>query len=198
MAAASLFLLSACNSETSEEAQAMFAQADSYGCYCGDSVDFPLETHLPEGAEADYEMDVETGSYSLTDCLCEIVDFGFVFSGVDPNWPVVVLDARGDTVDFDITVDLFGTAYIVIPHPENLPDADLSVSVDFIADGEIPAPTLVHAGGLCIIENVVGTIPDPYLSQLQSTYILTEPPVQNGGDSIRRAFVPAKMGGAPY
>jgi hypothetical protein len=191
--AVSLLLTTACNSDKTEVADAILAGALVYPCNTADSVDFPLETQVPESGDMDFVTDVETGPYQLSDCLCEIEEFGFIFQDVDPDWAIIVLDSQGDTLKIELTINQNGTAYILFPNPEDLPDEHLTMFFDFDSGGDGPSPTLVHAGGLCIIENVVGT---GDWQTFVLPYKLTHVPAP--GDTSTRVFIPSRIGGVPY
>ena len=194
--AVSLFLLPSCHSETHEEVSELLIAADFNSCCPADSVDFPLEAEVVETGNSDFEMHLETGTYQLSDCLCEVQNFELTFEGVSPEWPILVLDSRGDTVQVDITVDGSGMTTISIPQPQDLPGEFLTISIDFGMGENDERPTLVTAGGLCIIENVVGTIIGQSNQTMAIPYQLTSSPAN--GPTINRVFIPTSIGGPPY
>lgn len=163
----------------------------------GDSVDFPLEIYTSGVDDADYAVNVETGPYQSTDCLCKIRTYQFYFTGVNPEWPITITDMDGNPVALDIVVDgESGKAIVTILNPELLLDQDLTVLITFgNGDGEL-TPTLVQAGGLCIIENVI--IDQGIPLGLQAPLILFDSSGSSNGGSMRKAYIPTSIGGAPY
>ena len=194
----SLFFITACTSETPELAGATPQGDLVYPCNPTDSVDFPLDAYTFETGNLDMAVDLETGSYQLSDCMCKIEGFQYVFDGVAPDCNILVITADGDTLDstqVEISINEFGVATVLLPNPEILTDDRLTVYFVFDAEGDDPKPTLVHAGGLCIIENVVGTV--AWNTQtLQTPYVLTQTDVN--GNTLKKIFIPTAIGGMSY
>lgn len=194
--AVSMLLVTSCNFEKAEMAEVVLATDTVTPCEPTDSVDFPLATYTFTSGDIDFATVLETGAYQSSDCLCEVEKFLFVFSDVESDWEIVILDAQGDSLDCEIVIDSTGTAYIFLGNPEDLPDGNLTMFFDFDAGGTDPNPTLEHAGGLCIIENVVGTGTWPL--NLTDPYKLMPPHSPPPRDPKVRVFIPTAIGGTPY
>ena len=193
----SLFFLTACNSEALEISEATPVADMDYPCTPDDFVDFPLDAYTMQSSNLDMAVDVETGTYQLSDCMCKVEGFQYVFNGVNPDGNILLITTDGDTLDsteVEITIDAQGVATVVLPNPEILPDDRLTVYFVFDTEGDDPKPVLVHAGGLCIIENVVGTIAG--ITQLQDPFVLEQTDVN--GNTFKKIYIPASIGGMPY
>lgn len=156
---AAVFFGMGCNHQAAEEAEVILAQTldptPPNDCEPGYYVEFPLETETFEAGDVEFETHVETGTYILDECKCLIESFELVFEGMDSTWTLLVLNSAENALDFEVKYDESGRAHILIRNPENLPDGNLTVLFDFQGEGEGPGPTLVSAGGLCIVENVI-------------------------------------------
>ena len=192
----SFLFLTACNSERPDLASATPQGDMVHPCNPADSVDFPLDANTIENGNQDVVTDLETGPYDLADCMCEIDGLLYIFQGVGQDCQILVIDADGNTLDSmeaEVTIEN-GIATILLPHPEELPDDRLTVSFAFDTGGDDPKPTLIHAGGLCIIENVVGTIAGT--TEMQEPFVLEKTDVN--GNTIKKIYIPAAIGGMPY
>lgn len=194
--AASLLLLTSCHQEINEvdELELALVLANEICGEEGESVDFPLDVYTSGLGDADYGVNIETGPYQSTDCLCKVRNYELIFTGYNPEWTLTVTDLNGNPVAIDLIVDEeTGRAIVTILEPGNLLDQDLSILIHVDNEDQDPDPTLVQAGGLCIVENVIINQGIPI--GLSAPFIRYAPSIN---DSIRMAYIPTSIGGAPY
>ena len=161
----------------------------SQGCDDGAYMEFEFVYQTTGVNNPDYLVELNTGSYNPDNCMCEVSDMVITFEHVYSEEVITILDADDNTVEHEIVQD-GDLTHVVILHPENLPDDNLSVQVDFES---VPVtntlPDLVTAGGLCIVENLggLGGIPlGPVVGATKFRQVIN-------GEVITQAFIPLSM-----
>lgn len=197
--AALLLLLTSCHQEINEidEFELAPALAEEFCGEEGESVDFPMDVSTSGLGDADYGVNIETGPYQSTDCLCKVRNYELIFTDYNPEWALTITDLNGNPVAFDLVVDEeTGRAMVLILDPGKLLDQDLSILIHIDNEDEDQDPTLVQAGGLCIVENVIINQGIPI--GVNAPLILFDSTTTPLEDPIRMAYIPTSIGGAPY
>lgn len=110
-----------------------------------------------------FRLSTDQAPFRVTDCLCEIQRFEFIFGSLPMNegeGEVYVKDANNVGIPFEINPNL-NAPYktIVIWRPAEIVENTMDVYIDFEHEPYVSA--FVRAGGLCIINNLDGTGSQP-------------------------------------
>ena len=124
------------------------------------------------------------------DCLCAVREYILEYENFPGTGDYVVEDANGNSLPYTavvkdpadpnsntvVTIDLFGVGTDVVLSA--LDDLD-------------PKPTLVLAGGLCVVENVSNPPPGVEFADLTYPYEVTVPP-HNGNPGRQQYYIPTQ------
>lgn len=158
------------------------------GCNLGETNLFPLvEGSTPD---VDYTFFLMTGNspFYPEDCLCDVEQYELTFLDLPNANDIDLRNVDNGQLSFSIQALPNGRSKIIFTEPDELPDAEMSVYLNFLAGTAI----LEDAGGLCVIDNIDGLIVKPNSPQAAPIkYTLPPPPPTS--DSVYRAFIPSNM-----
>ncbi len=123
------------------------------------SVDLFFAPHVPSG----YDVTLETGTFYVDNCMCRMLSYQlFVTRLSAEQWGLTVMP--GYSPSFATSVNATGTEDILIiddlePIFHYLGNAENGKLLAKAAASPVLNPTLLRAGGLCIIENYDGSGP---------------------------------------
>ena len=156
---------------------------------------FPLDYTTSNGSSyGEYEMEIQTGVYYNTQCLCRVDKYEIKFSNLPEGTDVIARDMYGEEVNSTLIEPsgLGDETYTLIVHQfEELQDAHVSMYVDFDPDPGV-LPFVQEAGGLCIVENYGGIgFPSNPLTQPIREQVDLFPP---GSGYFDKIWIPTSIG----
>lgn len=160
---------------------------------CGDEGDmmwFNID-HGPSADPQDYFGTLTTGPFTTDACLCRVNKYEFILEGSYGLSDLNMIDMNRNNVTIDVTGDIHGNTIVTVPAPYNLPDAELSVYLDLLhyaAPDNVPS--LLKAGGLCIVENIGGTGTNPPKNVFSPIIVHAQDVF---GQPITKAYIPVSM-----
>ncbi len=156
----------------------------------GDMMWFNID-HGPSADPQDYFGTLTTGPFTTDACLCRVSKYEFILEGYHSISDLHMIDMNRNTVTIDVATDVSGNTVVTVPAPYDLPGAELSVYLDLLhyaAPDNVPS--LLKAGGLCIVESIGGTGDDPPVN-------VFSPIIVHGSDVFgqptKKAYIPVSI-----
>ena len=182
---------SSCNHNVLQEEQAEEApvvQAIEIPCEPGSTQYFDLTPINPKNATYAWELNSNNYPFSMDDCVCNVQQYDLVFTNPPLGGEMDVEDENGESIPHGTSVDPNTGELTITIHSNNLEYGSTEVYVTMAE----PAPAVVAAGGLCIIDNLSGIVTpiDIYTVHFEPVFLKY---VTIVGDSMEDIFIPTVM-----